>query len=173
MASTPPTLAEVRALRLAQRHDEHAPRARALVAEHPEDVHAQVEAAYASDWVGDQRTAIRHYEEAFRLGVPAAERRHFLVGFGATLRTVGRPDDAIAILAQAVAEDPAYPPFAAFLAFALAEAGHPRAALATLLGCTLDAARADAFDGYERALAAYHRELLERAVEPPGPVNST
>ena len=28
----------------------------------------------------------------------------------------------------------------------------------------LDAARADAFDGYERALAEYHTELLERVV---------
>jgi hypothetical protein len=30
-----------------------------------------------------------------------------------------------------------------------------------MLGVALDVAPADAFDGYERALTAYHRELLE------------
>jgi predicted Zn-dependent protease len=129
-----------------------------------DDVHAQIDAAYAADRAGDEHTAIRHYEQAYRLGVPAELRRRFTVGFGSTLRNVGRAEDAINVLAEAIEGDPHYPPFAAFLALALADAGHPKAALATLLGCTLDAARDDAFDGYERALAAYHRDLLEGAV---------
>ena len=158
------TLDEIRALRLAKRHDEHAQAARAYVADHPDDVHAQIEAAYGNDRVGDERTAIVHYEAAYRLGVPAELRRRFLVGFGSTLRNVGRAEDAVNVLAQAVEADPHYPAYTAFLALALADAGHPKAAIATLLGCALDAARDDAFDGYERALAEYHRELLERAV---------
>lgn len=161
------TIDDVRALRLAGRHDEHVQAARAHVAEHPDDVHAQIEAAYGNDRIGDERTAIVHYEAAYRLGVPADLRRRFLVGFGSTLRNVGRTDDAVNVLAQAVEEDPHYPPYTAFLALALSDAGHPKAALATLLGCALDAARGDAFDGYERALAEYHRELLERAVSQP------
>jgi len=156
------TADEVRALRLAGRHDEHLPAARALVLEAPQNVRAQIEAAYANDRAGDERTAILHYEAAFRLGVPEDERRHFLVGFGSTLRNVGRADDAVAILAQAVADDPEYPAFHAFLALALMSAGQARAALATMLGCALDAARPGSFDGYERALTAYHRELLEQ-----------
>ena len=158
------TIDELRALRLAKRHDEHVRAARAYVIEHPDDVHAQIEAAYGNDRAGDERTAITHYEAAYRLGVPEDLRRRFLVGFGSTLRNVGRAEDAVNVLAQAVEGDPRYPAFAAFLALALADAGHPKAALATLLGCALDAARDDAFDGYERALAEYHRELLERAV---------
>ncbi len=157
------TLDEIRALREAGRHDEHVVAARAYVAEHPGDVLAQIEAAYGNDRAGDEQTAIRHYEEAHRLGVPAALRRRFLVGFGSTLRNVGRAEDAVTVLAQAVDEDPHYPAFTAFLALALADAGHPRAALATLLGCALDAARDGAFDGYERALAEYHHELLEKS----------
>jgi hypothetical protein len=50
-----------------------------------------------------------------------------------------------------------------FLALALADAGHPKAALATLLGSVLDVAPPGALDGYERALGEYHRELLEGA----------
>ncbi len=158
------TAAEVRALRKAGRHDEHVVAARALVAEHPSDVLAQIEAAYGHDRIGDERTAIRHYDAAFRLGVPEADRRSFLVGYGSTLRNVGRIDDAVAILAQAVADDPAYPAFQAFLALALLSAGHPRAALAAMLGCALDAARPGVFEGYERALGEYHKELLEPRV---------
>ena len=115
----------------------------------------------------DERTAIIHYEEAYRIGVPADLRRRFLVGFGSTLRNVGRAEDAVNVLAAAVEQDPHYPAYAAFLALSLADAGHLKAAMATLLGCALDAARADAFDGYERALGAYHTELLERVVNSP------
>ena len=132
---------------------------RQAVVRAPDDVAAQLAAAYAHDRAGLERDANRYYDAAHRLGVPPGERRKFLVGYGSTLRNVGRADDAVAVLAQAIADDPGYPAFAAFLALALASSGHPRAALAAMLGCALDAARGDAFDGYERALTEYHREL--------------
>jgi predicted Zn-dependent protease len=152
---------DVRALRDTGRHEDHLAAARRLVASHPSDVLAQIEAAYGHDRNGLERQAIRFYDEAYRLGVPVGMRRRFLVGYGSTLRNVGRLDDAVAILGDAVASDPEYPAFAAFLALALASIGQPRAALATLLGCALDVARPGAFDGYERALAEYHRDLLQ------------
>lgn len=151
----------IQALRRADRHEEALALAKTFVAEHPDDVGANLEAAYAHDRLGFERDAIRFYDAAFHLGVPPADRRRFFVGYGSTLRNVGRADDAVGVLGQAIAEDPAYPAYAAFLALALQAAGHPRAALATLLGCTLEVARDGAFDGYERALAEYHRELLE------------
>ncbi len=157
------TAAGVRALRLTGRYDEHLAAALALVVRTPEDVLTQIEVAYGYDRAGRERDAIQHYEHAHRLGVPGDERRRFLVGFGSTLRNVGRADDAIALLAQAVADDPGYPAFAAFLALALLSAGHPKAAMAAMLGTALDVATPDAFDGYERALAEYHRELLAAA----------
>jgi hypothetical protein len=70
------------------------------------------------------------------------------------------PTEPPPVDAEPVADYPDYPAFAAFLALALADAGHPKAALATMLGCALDAARPGVFDGYERALGEYHRELL-------------
>jgi predicted Zn-dependent protease len=135
--------------------------ARELVARFPDEVDAQIEAAYGHDRAGLERIAIGYYEAAHALGVPAGERRNFTVGYGSTLRNVGKIDDAIAVLAQAVADDPEYPAFAAFLALALGSAGHHKAALAAMLGCALDVARPGAFDRYERALSDYHRELLE------------
>ena len=122
-----------------------------------------IEKAYALDRVGDERGAIKHYDAAYKLGVPEDKRKRFLVGYGSTLRNVGRAEEAVAILAQAIVDYPDYPAFSAFLSLALADAGHPKAALATMLGCALDASRPGAFDGYERALGEYHHELLDKA----------
>ena len=125
-----------------------------------DDVAAEIAAAYECDRRGDERAAIVHYERAFALGVPESERRHFLVGYGSTLRNVGRADDAVGLLGDAVAADPDYAPFRAFLALALLSAGHARPAVATLLGLALELARSGELDGFERALGAYHDELL-------------
>jgi tetratricopeptide (TPR) repeat protein len=119
--------------------------------------------AYEHDREGREREAIKCYDQAWRAGVPEAQRARFLVGYGSTLRNVGRAEEAVAILGEAVAAYPGYPALVAFLALALADAGHPKAALATMLGCALDAATPGVFDGYERALGEYHRELLEKA----------
>jgi tetratricopeptide (TPR) repeat protein len=134
----------------------------------PDDVAAQIAAAYEHDRRGDEHGAIRFYERAWQLGVPEPERRGFLVGFGSTLRNVGRADDAVAILSEAVRDDPGYAPLQAFLALALFSAGHPRAALAAMLGVTLEVARPGALDRFERALTHYHRELLERDIAVAG-----
>jgi len=128
-----------------------------------DDIRKLLDEAYAHDRKGDARGAIKFYDAAYRAGVPQSERRKFLVGYGSTLRNVGRAEEAVAILGEAIAADPDYPAFAAFLALALADAGHPKAALAAMLGCALDAARPGAFDGYERALTEYHQLLLEKS----------
>ncbi len=155
------TAAELRQLWEAGRYDEHAAAARELVAAEPESASAHVEAAFAFDRAGREHDAIRHYDTAFALGVPADRRRSFFVGYGSTLRNVGRADDAVGVLGQAIAEDPTYAPFAAFLGLALLDAGHPRLAAATLLGCALEIAPA-AFDRYARALGEYQQLLVER-----------
>src|SRR5262245_51110787 len=97
-------------------------------------------AAYACDRIGLERDAIVHYERAWHLGVPAAERPGFLVGFGSTLRNVGRAEDAVARLAEATIEYPDDPSLRAFLALALHSTGQSALALATMLEAALAAA---------------------------------
>ena len=129
-------------------------------------VEDEIAAAYAHDTAGREREAIKHYDRAWQLGVPAELRRRFLVGYGSTLRNVGRSEEAIALLAEAAAADPSYPAYSAFLALALMDGGHPRAALAAMLGCALDAVPPAVWDGYDRALTAYQQELLGPAIRP-------
>jgi hypothetical protein len=122
----------------------------------------EIKAAYALDKEGDERGAIVHYDAAWKLGVPADVEKRFLVGYGSTLRNVGRIDDSVAILGEAIAKYPGYPALQVFLALSLLDAGHPKAAMAAMLGVVLDV-HAGALDGYDRALVEYHAELLKAA----------
>jgi tetratricopeptide (TPR) repeat protein len=132
-------------------------------------VHADIQRAYAHDSEGREHDAIRYYDRAWQQGVPESERRQFLVGYGSTLRNVGRADEAVGILSQAVTDDPSYAPFQAFLALALFSSGHPAAAIATMLGVALDHAP-DALGRYQRALTEYHAELLTTALRQTKPI---
>lgn len=161
-------LADLRRLRAEGQHEAHLAAATALAARTPSDPEVRLEAAFALDRAGDEHGAIRHYDAAWQLGVPEALRRRVIVGYGSTLRNVGRCDEAIALYSAELERDPSYPPYTAFLALALHSAGHPSAALATMLGCALelaDRAGADGnpFDGYQRALGEYYAELLAAA----------
>jgi len=130
----------------------------------PDDVEARIAAAYGLDRVGREEEAIAHYDAAWRLGVPSDRRRRFLVGYGSTLRNVGRVEESVAVLGDASNADPRYPAYKAFLALALHSSGERAAALATMLDALLDVADGASLDGYERALADYQRELLDLAV---------
>ena len=88
--------------------------------------------------------------------------RDELIAAARALLGRGRPDDAVGMLAQAVVDAPD-PTVSAFLALALLDAGHPRAALATLLGAALDTG---AFADYRAILDEQLRALLE-----PPPTN--
>jgi len=139
-------------------------RARARAADSPADAEAQVAAAYACDRAGDEHEAVRYYDAAWALGVPADARRRFLVGYGSTLRNVGRLDESVAILGEAVAAEPDYAPYKVFLGLALHSSGQHAAATATLLAAALDLHGGARLDGFERAIAEYQQELLDRAL---------
>jgi tetratricopeptide (TPR) repeat protein len=139
-------------------------RALARAAEAPADVSARIAAAYACDRVGREAEAILHYDAAWALGIPPEARRRFLVGYGSTLRNVGRVEDSIAILGEAVAADPDYAPLKVFLGLALHSAAQHHAAVAALLEAVLDLHGGARLDGFERAIAEYQRELLDRAL---------
>lgn len=76
------------------------------------------------------------------------------------LRRSGKADDAVAVLAQAIADGDTSPAVYAFLALALLDSGHTNAAIATLIGALLDAAP---MDGHDAELAEIQRRLLEKS----------
>jgi tetratricopeptide (TPR) repeat protein len=136
----------------------------AQAARRPDDVAARIRAAYALDRVGREAAAIIHYDAAWSLGVPADQRRRFVVGYGSTLRNVGRLEQSVALLGEASAADPDYAPYKAFLSLALHSSGEHAAALATMTEVALALHAGATLDGFERALAEYQRELLDLAI---------
>lgn len=125
---------------------------------HPEDGAAQIAAAYACDREGLEAQAVGYYDAAWRLGVPDAERRDFLVGYGSTLRNVGRVEESLARLGEAVAEYPGDLALQSFLALALHSAGRSAEAVATLIRALVECGHRSV-DGYQPALLAYAEEL--------------
>ena len=159
-------LAAIEALRAAGEHEAAHRRAVALADARHDDVRAQAAAAYACDRLGRERDAVRYYAQAHELGGPVDDPAGFLLGYGSTLRNVGRHDDAIAILGQAALAHPDHAALRAFLALALHAAGHATLALATMLDAAL-ASSPTAFAPYRRALASYLQELQDAALPEP------
>lgn len=120
---------------------------------HPEDVDAQRDAAYACDGDGDEVAAVGFYDRAWALGGPALDRVGFLLGYGSTLKNVGRLAESEAILRQALREAPGHRALPAFLALTLHAQGRHGEAVATLVEALV------ALSGHDEELAAYARAL--------------
>jgi hypothetical protein len=136
--------------------DEAAAAARAR----PGDVSAQIAAAYACDRAGNEKLASEFYDAAWRLGVPLAELTEFIIGYGSTLRNVGRADEAVSILEALVRDHPDNPAARCFYGLALHSAGRHGAACAELLEVALRLHQASPdLTKYRRALSAYRDEL--------------
>jgi tetratricopeptide (TPR) repeat protein len=123
--------------------------------ESPHDVAAQLDAAYACDRDGLEAEVIVFYDAAHALGANDPE---FLIGYGSTLKNVGRLDESLAILARAEREPNVSKAARAFRALTLHRAGKSDAAIAVLvrLVAELDVPR------YRPALESYADELEPR-----------
>lgn len=126
------------------------------------DVAAQMAAAYACDRAGNERQAVGFYDAAWRLGVPAAERSDFVIGYGSTLRNVGRVEESLRVLADLVAHEPDNHAARCFHGLALHSAGRDSLALAEMLDVVLSLQEASAhLTKYRRALSTYRSGLRD------------
>lgn len=132
----------------------------ALVAERGhDDALALFELAGVRDYVGREAEAEPLYRRALAAGLPEAERPYAVIQLASTVRVLGRPDEALTLLRDEFADDPAHPladAATAFAALALADLGREREALAATLR-----ALTPHLPAYRRALDAYADELLE------------
>jgi tetratricopeptide (TPR) repeat protein len=128
--------------------------------ERPSDVDSQIDAAYACDREDMEAEAVAYYDRAWQLGIPEARRHVFLIGYGSTLRNVGRLDDSLGILETAATEYPDDLAPNAFIALTLNSAGRSDEAVALLLE-SLIAADGSGVARFGPALASY-AELLRQ-----------
>ena len=133
----------------------------------PEDVAAQIDAAYACDRLGDEAAAVRFYDAAWRLRLPAdADHIGFMLGYGSTLKNVGRLSESVSILRQAIALEPSHRGLRLFLALTLERMGRSREALAEAIAVALTfTAAAPDIGQYSRALSEYVALLIQSQPE--------
>lgn len=125
----------------------------------PQDANAQIEAAFRCDNQDRESQALVYYERARELGVPADKSLAFQIGYGSTLRNVGRLAESIEILVGANNQFPEDFAVKVFLALSLHANGNYDSALATMMEVAIKVDNEGALGSYTRALAEYKEEL--------------
>jgi tetratricopeptide (TPR) repeat protein len=132
----------------------------ALAHEFPDQAEAQVEAAYIHDALGREAEAIFYYEQALRIGLTGIEDPPAVhLGLGSSYRTLGRYDEARAVLEQACRLFPDDRALRVFLAMVHYNVGESSAAMATLLTIIAETAEDARIRAYAGAIAFYADRL--------------
>lgn len=155
------TIKEIHALRDSGDDQGYLAAAQQFARENPNDVSAQIEGAYASDSVGTEEDAIGYYDRAWELGVPAEIEKNFLVGYGSTLRNVGRTRESINLFDLAVERHPEFAPLFVFRALSLHADGQNDLAMSSACNAVLLAATGG-IDRYQRSITFYAGELSKK-----------
>ena len=144
-------------------HDEHAFVALidALAAElPPESAVGNFERAGALDSTGHPHLAVPLYKAALAEGLVGERRRRAIIQMASSLRNLGKPHDAIALLEAELgdADDALNGAVRAFLALALVDVGREREAVAAAL-----TALSEYLPRYKRSVANYAQDLTSEA----------
>ncbi|MFB9992306.1 tetratricopeptide repeat protein [Deinococcus oregonensis] len=114
----------------------------------------------AQDSTGHPEQAAALYQEALAEGVTGERRRRAVIQLASSLRNLGQPEEALALLTAEAGQpsDALDGAVATFLALALADLGREREGLAVALS-----ALARTLPRYNRSAARYAQELLRPA----------
>jgi len=133
----------------------------ALVLRFPENAELNFQAAWSHDRAGLQPVACGYYEQALRLpDLSKEDREGAMLGLGSTYRVLGRHEESVAILEQAVQEFPEASALRAFLAISQFSAGSPEKALGVLLHLLADTSSDPSIQEYLRPIRQYADEFL-------------
>ena len=130
-----------------------------LYADHPGDARIAYEYAGAHDSADDEAAAVPLYEEALAAGLREPHRHRAQVQLASSLRTLGRVDEAVAVIDDVAARHPDSLGIAAFRALVRSDAGRPTTALGELLTAIASTSTDPDVVRYRRALTAYAADL--------------
>jgi predicted Zn-dependent protease len=130
-----------------------------LRAERPDDPQVAVQTAWVHDSLGLEEEAAEHYQAALAGDLSDAEARGVYLGYGSTLRTLGRDEESDRVFREGIERFPDFAALRAFRAMLLYNLGRPREAVELLLGVLLETASDPSIERYRRALSAYADDL--------------
>lgn len=122
-----------------------------------DDARALFERASLHDFLGEEAEAVPLYRAALDAGLAAPWRTQATIQLASSLRNVGDPSGAIAVLQHLGDDDELLDAARAFLTLALFDDGKPAAAVRTALQ-----ALAPHLPAYSRAVSSYAAELTSR-----------
>lgn len=153
-------LAEAVALRGAGEQETARQLLLALAAEFPDDAEIAYQTAWAHDVLGLEAEAVPFYEHALAGdGLSEPDRRGALLGYGSTLRGLGRYPEAVDVFRRGIAEFPDHNALRTFLAMALYNVGQHHEAMSTLLELLATTSSDAEIQGYRRAIKHYAQDL--------------
>ena len=153
-------LAEAVALRTAGEHGQARQLLVALSAEFPADAEVAYQTAWVHDVLGLEVEAVPFYERALAgQGLSEDDRRGALLGYGSTLRGLGRYPEAVETFRRGIAEFPEDNALRTFCAMALYNVGEHHEATRNLLLLLAMTTDDPDIQRYRRAIEHYAKDL--------------
>ena len=147
--------AEIAALWELTDDDERLSAAVELAERNPEDPRLVYELASAYDAAGQEADAVDRYGEALAAGLKEPHRHRAQVQQASSLRNLGRPQEALALLDEVAASHPGSASVAAFRALTLVDIGASQQAVADLVEALVEHAADEDTTSYRGALRRY------------------
>lgn len=141
-----------------------------LFASNPKNARLLYEVAGAYDTDGQEEVARSFYERALAAGLEGDLLRRCYVQYGSTLRNIGEYENSLEVFETARRTFPDSPALGAFEAISLHAAGHPDAAVATLLDLLVNFINSPDIDRYKPAISG--NAAFIRSLETNGSANS-
>ncbi|MEY9858765.1 putative Zn-dependent protease [Catenulispora sp. GAS73] len=153
-------LAEAVALRTAGEPEQARQLLVVLSAEFPADAEVAYQTAWVHDVLGLEVEAVPFYERALAgQGLSGDDKRGALLGYGSTLRGLGRYPEAVEVFRRGIVEFPEDNALRTFCAMALYNVGEHHDAMRTLLEVLAATSSDPGIQRYRRAIEHYATDL--------------
>ncbi|MFC7366361.1 MULTISPECIES: tetratricopeptide repeat protein [Bhargavaea] len=130
-----------------------------LAKKHPDDPEIQYQAAWSFDALGEEASAVPHYEEAIRMGLSGKDREGAFLGLGSTYRALGEYEKSDKTFTWGREEFPESRALQVFHAMVLHNLGRHAEAMELLLNNLADTTSDPRIRDYGKAIRFYADKL--------------
>lgn len=134
---------------------------KSLTRDYPANSQVFLHYALSLDQLSKESEAIPNYQKALELGLSSDDERTALISLASSYRNVGNLDAALETINQALEKNKDHPAVLCFYSLILLDSNQPAQAVKTLGGLLLNEVDPEKFAGFDQALSAKFKELIE------------